>query len=208
MAWEEDEFGFGAPEEFFGDEGSVEEEFAAEEQWLYQTALDERVCGRCAPLEGVLFSPEDIAEQFPAAENYEDIIFANVHDKCRCQLIRQQGGEGEGDMVEGRGAPLSKGLSLGFAARNPRSLGRFGLRQVLMYLGTSGIIAYILSWFVVPIITSLVQVYTRNIMAAQQRAEEERLKKLFPQWYDEVSGRRLTDDERILRQAYRSIVGN
>lgn len=170
------------PEEFYGDEGfggeaSVEEEYASEELWLYQTALDERVCGRCAPLEGVMFTLDEVNEQFPANENYEDIIFANVHDRCRCQLIRQPGtqepGEdgGEGgreDTVEGRGIPLRRVASLGFAARNPISLGRFGLRQALILLGLPGIFA-----FIVPYLVQTIAQQVMNMIQQNQRYWEQ-----------------------------------
>ena len=179
------------PEEFYGEEGEgfsegpVEEEFAAEQLYRYHTALDERVCGRCAPLEGVLFSLDEVNEQFPAADDFEDIIFANVHDRCRCQLTREpqpqqeQEGGTEG-MVEGRGTPLTGTAGLIRAARSPRQLmrygARYGLRGVLGLMGLSALAPFLLPLifsFFMPIVTSLIQAQVRAQVEAEIRRRQE-----------------------------------
>jgi hypothetical protein len=153
------------------------EEFAAESLWKYQTALDERVCGRCAPLEGVMFTLDEINEQFPNNQNFGDIIFVNMDDhggKCRCTLIQEvrpeevPGGEGEGeDMVEGRGTPLPGGIvgrstsapslfSLLLRRPTPYRLARFGIRQILNILGLSSLAIPILA-VAMPLINSYIQ---------------------------------------------------
>jgi hypothetical protein len=56
--------------------------------WVYNTAIDERVCGDCGPLEGCGFLEEDIESCFPNAEQIDDeTIAVNLHDYCRCELV-------------------------------------------------------------------------------------------------------------------------
>ena len=193
----------------FGEEGfeeaSMEQEFAAEQLYRYHTALDERVCGRCAPLEGVLFSLEEIVEQFPSNENYEDIIFANVHDRCRCQLTKEPTPEGipseeEESMVEGRGAPLTRGMIgrstsapslVGLLLHpSPRGFARFGIRQLLGTAALSFLISPILA-IAMPLITQMInqvvqwQVRTqvenevKRSMAEEERYREERVREIY-----------------------------
>ena len=193
-------FGFG--EEGF-EEASMEQEFAAEQLYRYHTALDERVCGRCAPLEGVLFSLEEIVEQFPSNENYEDIIFANVHDRCRCQLTKEpqpeepeeEGGEEE-EMVEGRGTPLRfnprSAIGRSIAAPSlfsllrrpsPGGFARFGIRNVLTLTGLSWLIFPMLA-FILPTLTSFVNFLVQNQVRTQMQVEIRR------QWDKEEAERR------------------
>lgn len=191
--WSEDEFSE-VPEGFEEEEGGgLAEEFASEPLYTYHTALDERVCPRCAPLEGVMFTLEEINEQFPSNENYEDIVFVNLHDRCRCQLTREQqleepGEEGEGeDMVEGRGEPL---YGRGWIGRStfspslvglilhpsPRSFARFGIRGILSMLGLSSLIFPILAIampLLLPMINQLVRVQVKEEMEREIRRQLE-----------------------------------
>jgi hypothetical protein len=178
--------------------GGLAQEFAAEPLWTYHTALDERVCGRCAPLEGVMFTLDEINEQFPNNQNFGDIIFVNMDDhggKCRCTLIQEvrpeevPGGEGEGeDMVEGRGTPLRGIIGRSTAApslmglmRRPSPYGfaRFGIRNVLALAGLSWMIFPMLA-IMIPMIQGIIQWQVQQqVEAALQKklAEEERKRK-------------------------------
>lgn len=73
------------PDEFYG-EGGLDYEGGT---WVYNTAVDERVCGDCGPLEGSCFLEEDIESYFPNAEQIDDeTIAVNLHDDtCRCELF-------------------------------------------------------------------------------------------------------------------------
>lgn len=189
MEW--DESGSGDwPEETYSEESfqesDVEQEFASEALWTYHTALDERVCGRCAPLEGVMFTLDEINEQFPSNENYGDIIFVNMDDhgdKCRCCLTKEPGSEGteggEEETVDGRGTPLqgiigrsSSAPSLISLMRHPTQTGfaRFGIRSALVAAGLTWLIFPILGllW---PLLMSAIQIWNQ----AQIKAEVERV---------------------------------
>jgi len=75
------------PEEFYDEEsgGSFDD---VGETWVLNTALDERTCGKCGPLEGAAFLGEDLEECFPDAEDIDETtIAANLHDWCRCELV-------------------------------------------------------------------------------------------------------------------------
>ncbi len=181
VAWEDADINLDEwPQEFydegFDQEGSVEEEYGSQELWIFQTAMDDRVCGQCAPLEGVLFSRQDIMDQFPSADEFEDIIFANVHDNCRCQLIpQQQGGEGGEDVVEGRGEPLAYMMR---GIRNPTGLVRLaarrGLRGALGAMGMTALAPFLIPMIfaiVLPLITSLVQQFTKQQVEAELKKQ-------------------------------------
>jgi hypothetical protein len=203
--WSEDEFA-DVPEGF-EEESGLAEEFAAEPLYTYHTALDERVCPQCAPLEGVMFSLDEINEQFPSNENYEDIIFANLHDKCRCQLTRETqpgevpGGEEE-DMVEGRGEPLRRGLGIARFIQRP-TLGR-GARLLASLLGISGI-GTLISLFLfaaMPLINEFIrhqiEMQLREALREEQRKEEQRRKEILKEVLAELDAEK--------RQEYRSMV--
>ena len=71
------------PEEFY-EEGFTD----LGETWVFNTALDERTCQDCGPLEGSCFLGEDIEPFFPDAEQLDDeTIAANIHPNCRCELV-------------------------------------------------------------------------------------------------------------------------
>jgi hypothetical protein len=194
------------------------EEFAAESLWKYQTALDERVCGRCAPLEGVMFSLDEINEQFPNNQNFGDIIFVNMDDhggKCRCTLIREPGtGEGmaggEEDMVEGRGTPLGGNtdgaplspLGLARAFRSPRSALRMATRQVFGLIGL-GAMASPLAAVIFSAVIPMVQSYIEQQVKAQVEAETRRLKSELRK---AVLENRL-EDAVSLQQKYNRVMG-
>jgi hypothetical protein len=85
------------PEEFYEEEGFSEEE----ELWVFETALDERVCPECGPLEGEPFLVEDIETYFPDAyENTDSTIVANLHENCRCLLTLVEEYEGEEETLD------------------------------------------------------------------------------------------------------------
>jgi hypothetical protein len=163
------------------------EEFAAESLWKYQTALDERVCGRCAPLEGVMFTLDEINEQFPNNQNFGDIIFVNMDDhggKCRCTLIQEvqpeevPGGEGEGeDMTEGRGTPLRVPAVATYvrALRSPRWGFRLAARQVLGAIGMSSLVPLLVPLIFYAIIP-MVQLFIQQQVKMRVEAETRRLK--------------------------------
>ncbi len=192
VAWEDPDLSFDDwPQEFYDEGFDAEEEFGSEELWSFETAGDERVCGRCAPLEGVLFDRDEISENFPFAEEInEDTIQVNLHEPhdefCRCLLIRQQGtGDlgGEG-MVEGRGSPLRPVPGLIRAARSPRAALRYGLRYGLRgALGMIGLsllvplLAPLITYAVMPMIQGFINDQVRRQVEAElkrRRDEEER----------------------------------
>lgn len=91
MSWLDSLFGMG---------GGIQEEesleFPEDEiMWLFATALDERVCPDCGPLEGEVFPDSVLEETFPEYEELaEGVIHPHVHrprdDNCRCTLFEEQ----------------------------------------------------------------------------------------------------------------------
>jgi hypothetical protein len=170
----------------FEEEGGLADEFAAEPLYTYHTAMDERVCPQCAPLEGVMFTLDEINEQFPSNDNYEDIIFVNAHDKCRCQLTREvqseevTGEKGESEnMPEGRGTPLRTGFFLGRATSTPSlyrmmlnpspgRLSRFMMRWGMEALGLSALIFPILA-VALPMLQAIIQEQVKLQVQAELR---------------------------------------
>jgi hypothetical protein len=72
------------PDEFYEEEGFSD----VGKTWVFNTALDERTCERCTPLEGEPFLGEDIEDYFPNAEQIDEtMIRVNIHDFCRCELV-------------------------------------------------------------------------------------------------------------------------
>jgi len=50
--------------------------------------FDDRTCERCLPHAG-LYAGNDLRVAFPYLEIIdEDLIYANVHPRCRCYLVR------------------------------------------------------------------------------------------------------------------------
>jgi len=83
------------PEQFYEGESYFGEEYD-EEVWVYETALDERVCPICGPLEGEAFLGEDVDANFPEASDIDETTLApNLHDNCRCQLVLAEEYEGK-----------------------------------------------------------------------------------------------------------------
>jgi hypothetical protein len=75
------------PDEFYEEEEGGYLDYAGR-TWVFNTALDERTCGDCGPLEGSCFLEEDIEPYFPDAEQLDDeTIAVNLHDWCRCGLV-------------------------------------------------------------------------------------------------------------------------
>lgn len=76
-------------DEFYGEE-------SFDQVWIFETALDERVCPLCGPLEGEAFLIEDLEASFPNARDLGDgTIAANLHKNCRCVLVEVEEYEGE-----------------------------------------------------------------------------------------------------------------
>lgn len=89
MSWLDEIF-----DEVFGEEEGEEEE--EEEFWEFETAMDERVCDVCGPLDGEVFSVDELEEYFP--DGWEiglGVIQANVHPNCRCTLQLVEGSMGD-----------------------------------------------------------------------------------------------------------------
>jgi len=193
----EGEFDQFLPEGF--EEEDLEEEFASEPLYAYHTALDERVCGRCAPLEGVMFTLDEINEQFPSNENYEDVIFVNLHDKCRCQLIREEG------EMDGRGTPLSSGawLSTGMILSpqrisRPRSLLQYGISRLFSFLGIGAVLP-----FLFPVIAWLMPIIQASIQSQVQLELEKQIKAEIAKQLEAERKER----EEMMRQVYKVMVG-
>jgi hypothetical protein len=75
------------PEEFYEEEQGGFLDYVGD-SWVFNTALDERTCQDCGPLEGSAFLGEDIEPYFPYAEQLDDYtIAANLHPNCRCDLV-------------------------------------------------------------------------------------------------------------------------
>jgi hypothetical protein len=63
------------------------EEFE-EPVFKFITAADEHVCPKCGPLDCQVFTASEVESNFPdASELFPGIVAANVHIRCRCQLI-------------------------------------------------------------------------------------------------------------------------
>jgi len=66
-----------------------------EEVWVFETALDEKVCPFCGPLDGETFLTSD----FPDATELDDTTMAaNLHENCRCMLILVESYDGEEEL--------------------------------------------------------------------------------------------------------------
>ncbi len=174
-----------APEEFIEEEGGDVEQ--PEAMYTFHTALDERVCGQCAPLEGVMFSESEISEWFPSADQLaDDFIEANVHDRCRCQLTKvpvEQGTEDGGgeEGMEGRGEPLSMAFR---AMRSPQGLVRYaarrGLRGALGAMGATALAPFLVPMIfslVLPLVMTAVQQWIRQQALAEIRRQARELEK-------------------------------
>lgn len=77
----------------FGEEDLSAEEFGdeqeSEQSYILETALDEKVCEICGPLEGEIFPESALEEEFPDAEFDPDgSVRLNAHSPrdpyCRC----------------------------------------------------------------------------------------------------------------------------
>lgn len=64
-----------------------------ENQWIFETAMDERVCPVCAPLDGSIYTESELAINFPNSISLGDIIYVNLHVDCRCSLIQAEGNQ-------------------------------------------------------------------------------------------------------------------
>jgi hypothetical protein len=74
--------------------GYGEEEEPA--QYQFATALDEVVCENCSPLNGEVFTEDEVDEWFPDYQEITpDVIQANIHPNCRCELLMISGPETE-----------------------------------------------------------------------------------------------------------------
>ena len=64
--------------------------FGEYDLWLYVAVYDERLCKRCEALaKRQVFRGTELRSLFKDLEIHdEDLIFANVHPHCRCQLLR------------------------------------------------------------------------------------------------------------------------
>jgi hypothetical protein len=65
--------------------------------WEFQTAMDERVCPICAPLDGGLYTELDLDIYFPNSVLLGDLVLARLHRNCRCSLTKV---EGDGEATE------------------------------------------------------------------------------------------------------------
>jgi len=108
-------------------------------------------------------------------------------------------------MPEVWGAPLKKGIQFARVLRSPRSMMRFGMRSVLGFLGLSAIVPFILPlifYFTKIVIDEIVRI---RVQAAID-AEMGKMRELYPDFFDPLTGRRLSSDEIMIRQAYRMAV--
>jgi len=66
-----------------------------ESNFMFITALDERVCPQCGPLDSQVFTASEAEINFPnATELFPGTVAANVHINCRCQLVSEPIDEG------------------------------------------------------------------------------------------------------------------
>jgi len=62
-----------------------EEELA---QYQFVTAADEKVCEQCGPLDGHIYDELEVDDLFDYEVVTEEVLRANIHINCRCQLLR------------------------------------------------------------------------------------------------------------------------
>jgi len=97
-----------ALEEFFAGLAQENQEYettAYEEppaQYQFITGADETVCEECNAFNGDIFSEDEIDDFFDAEwdELTPEIVRANVHINCRCQLMRISEPEEEEEFPE------------------------------------------------------------------------------------------------------------
>jgi len=80
--------------------GSQEYEIAAFEeeepaQYQFVTAADEKVCEECGPLDGAIFDELEVDDLFDWEELTPEVLQANLHINCRCELLRITSPESE-----------------------------------------------------------------------------------------------------------------
>lgn len=64
--------------------------FAPSDLWRYYAVFDDRTCSQCEWWQTVHdFTGDVLLEWFPYLEIYdENMIYAHVHNHCRCYLLR------------------------------------------------------------------------------------------------------------------------
>jgi SPP1 gp7 family putative phage head morphogenesis protein len=72
--------------------GVEEEELA---QYQFVTALDELVCEECSAFNGDIYDEDEIDALFDWEELTPEVLRANLHINCRCELLRVSAPESE-----------------------------------------------------------------------------------------------------------------